>query len=695
MADTLTSADPTSSSYDPLFSDDEPSDQQRAMASVISPRPASALVPPPPDSAPPSQPGQSTPRTGSLNVPPSESIAKNMDTAVGRTAYNTQPTVAPAASTASIVPPAQIGRPMQPAAGGVPQAQPAAVSGNRPDTRTVLVRDMTGAPVASGPRNAMTALRPAIAQTLSARMADGSQPGLQPVGGVAPAVRPSAPPAVAQAASTSSSVQPYQPGVPLATQQAQRIQAYNSGPGPAQYAARISPVATDPNNPDPTASLRPAGNPVMPAIAPGQAQPVNPPTPLDRAQARLAYLTRTGSGVSQIKNPVGRVAAGIADVAGTILAPGIAAAIPGTTLHHNVLLNQAQAQLNNDQDQEQRALQEENTRGEIAERNARISAMQNPTPEAAKTITTDQGIQQWNPVTQRYDIPAGQSPDRLNKYQIITAGDGTMFRVDPADPTHAQPITGPDGKQLTGKQDSKYVQLEGADGKPHTVEVDSRGNTIKDLGPTGEKPPQVSVNTGTWTLDEDKDGNPVLFNSKTGESKGAPNLQKAGTAARAAAAQEKLTEPVNSAMGYANDYLKNGVFTGSGDEALQEKFFELAKPSTGFRMSQPQIDMLQNARSWMGGAEARARHALTGTWFSNQQRQQIVQTMNDLGQSKARVLAAGSQAPSTGSQANGWPSNISVPKGQIGVQLKNGTYGHIAPSARAKFLKDNPGARTF
>ena len=33
-------------------------------------------------------------------------------------------------------------------------------------------------------------------------------------------------------------------------------------------------------------------------------------------------------------------------------------------------------------------------------------------PTAAKTITTDKGIMQWNPATQRYDIPAGGAPVR-------------------------------------------------------------------------------------------------------------------------------------------------------------------------------------------------------------------------------------------------------------------------------------------
>lgn len=143
--------------------------------------------------------------------------------------------------------------------------------------------------------------------------------------------------------------------------------------------------------------------------------------------------------------------------------------------------------------------------------------------------------------------------------------------------------------------------------------------------------------SGTFTLAEDGQGNPVLFNSKTGETKPAPNgLAKSGTFSKNKAAQDKVTEPVTAAQQYANDYLTNGVFTGPGDEALQEKFFELAKPSTGFRMTQQQMDMLNNSRSWFNTAEAKELHAKTGQWFSPDQRQQIVSTMNDLAKSKLK-----------------------------------------------------------
>lgn len=88
------------------------------------------------------------------------------------------------------------------------------------------------------------------------------------------------------------------------------------------------------------------------------------------------------------------------------------------------------------------------------------------------------------------------------------------------------------------------------------------------------------------------------------------------------------------ALNYADSYIKSGQYTGPGDEALMEKFFELAKPSSGFRMSQPQIDMLKNARSWMDSAEAKTRHATEGTWFSGTQRKQIADTMRMLGNAK-------------------------------------------------------------
>ena len=217
-------------------------------------------------------------------------------------------------------------------------------------------------------------------------------------------------------------------------------------------------------------------------------------------------------------------------------------------------------------------------------------------------------------------------------------------------------FTGPNGEPIEVEQNSGQIkvggQVEGIkpsktakEGNPQQETYDSlikQGMTpIQAYERIREKPAGTTINEGTWSLQEDKDGNPILLNSKTGEAKAAPaGIAKSGTHAKAEAATKKEMEPVESAVGYASDYLKNGTFTGPGDEALQEKFFELAKPSTGFRMTQQQMKMLQDSRSWMGGLEGHLRHATTGTWFSDDQRKQIIDTMNQLANEKRKANGA-------------------------------------------------------
>lgn len=108
-----------------------------------------------------------------------------------------------------------------------------------------------------------------------------------------------------------------------------------------------------------------------------------------------------------------------------------------------------------------------------------------------------------------------------------------------------------------------------------------------------------------------------------------------------------------AAQQYAKDYINSGGFTGPGDEALMEKFFELAKPSSGFRMTQNQMDMLRNAQSWKNSVVARYRHATTGVWFSNEQRQQIADTMGQLAASRATAQGGGQQPAQGASGSSG------------------------------------------
>jgi hypothetical protein len=96
-------------------------------------------------------------------------------------------------------------------------------------------------------------------------------------------------------------------------------------------------------------------------------------------------------------------------------------------------------------------------------------------------------------------------------------------------------------------------------------------------------------------------------------------------------------------INFVNDYLAGKNFTGPGDEALLEKYFDLAKPSSGFRMTQSQIELLQKGRSWIEGAKAKAGYIEGGKLFSDQQRQQIADTMKML--AKAKGAGGGNAVP--------------------------------------------------
>jgi hypothetical protein len=154
-----------------------------------------------------------------------------------------------------------------------------------------------------------------------------------------------------------AAAQPIQPAQPV--RPAQGVQ-------PAQPMQAAQPIQPAQVNPDPTSSLRPGGTSPMPALPQTGLQPVQGPSQLDKDQSRLSMLTNTGSGVSQIQNPFLRGLARVGDVAGSILAPGVAAAIPGTTLHHQQLLGQQQQIVGNDQAQQQAAAQTADTQQKTA-----------------------------------------------------------------------------------------------------------------------------------------------------------------------------------------------------------------------------------------------------------------------------------------------------------------------------------------
>jgi len=112
---------------------------------------------------------------------------------------------------------------------------------------------------------------------------------------------------------------------------------------------------------------------------------------LDRARSEVGRLQTSGDGISQIKSPILRTLARIGDVAGSALAPGIAAQTPGTSLHHQVLLGRAQGQesdalanLQGDADLEQR-------RALASQEQARAWQLTHPKPSPGQLLYDKNG----------------------------------------------------------------------------------------------------------------------------------------------------------------------------------------------------------------------------------------------------------------------------------------------------------------
>lgn len=188
--------------------------------------------------------------------------------------------------------------------------------------------------------------------------------------------------------------------------------------------------------------------------------------------------------------------------------------------------------------------------------------------------------------------------------------------------------------ELAKPEDIKAMYAQAVDAAVKAGKDPTQDAGVQRLAKAQQMTEKPDTATGTWSLEEDAQGKPVLLNSKTGETKAAPaGVQKSGTKAKADEAAAK--DPANmsrAAQDYANDYMTSGKFTGAGDEALMEKYFELAKPSSGFRMTQPQIEMLTKAQDLMNSVVAKGKHLFTpeAPYFSGTQRQQIVDTMKNL-----------------------------------------------------------------
>lgn len=183
---------------------------------------------------------------------------------------------------------------------------------------------------------------------------------------------------------------------------------------------------------------------------------------------------------------VRRIAEGIGNVAGDVLDPGAAERIPGSQLNREARVASGQRELAGLQS-EDRA--DATAASENSLRGAQTAASEEATREAPGKAASEQGLQGAEKSHLNAETDALSQP----QYEVHDTAAGPLF-VNKK--TGAAQHLSLDGLPVGPKIQTETVQLQ-IGGNPHAVLTNKdTGEVIKDLGPSGIKPPTVSVNEG-------------------------------------------------------------------------------------------------------------------------------------------------------------------------------------------------------
>jgi hypothetical protein len=362
----------------------------------------------------------------------------------------------------------------------------------------------------------------------------------------------------------------------------------------------------------------PAATPSAPQVSPAAAEltRLTQRTPASMANGKYDITQdQSRSGIEQIHNPFLRTLGRIGDVALSTLLPAAAVYTPGTQLHHQMNVNSAAHAVQNEQG-EQKAAEEaaaapvnrahmqaetELENQQADEARARAEGLRNPPPKEeleGKTIETEQGIMQWNPKTHAYDTKVGDAPGKTTG-NVHVLPDGTVISVN------HDSKTGKSSADVVYKGDPKVPtevkQIE-VGGKPHQVLVNSQtGETIKDLGESGEKPPVTNVNAETSSLDRES----ARF-AKPHEA----NVKAANDALdRITEARSLLTTGNAESQAIAIPKVLTALVSGQG---------------TGVRITQPELNAIAAARGIKGDFQAWVQKISSGKRLTPDQQAQLV-----------------------------------------------------------------------
>ena len=342
----------------------------------------------------------------------------------------------------------------------------------------------------------------------------------------------------------------------------------------------------------------------------------------------------------------------VLEAAGNAFGPtrNIEQMLPGTQLHHAQEMRNLNATIGNESKENLQGAQTQEASARTAETGARTGLTEEQLKELPGRTASEEAYQ--GALTQKALHPT----EDWEQATGVAGPNGEVMEHNKA--TGAYRIApGAEGASLvstdktSGTPQARLQQeLVDAQNKGDTATAAKLQKQLKDINPLGENRivlQQQAMSEKIPMIVPDGKGGHILAYMQPGQTvpEGAVTPTQSGAGSEL---QNKNSAGANKALTYANEYMKSGQFTGAGDEALQDQYFEMAKPSSGFRMNQSQIDQLHKMTSWMGSIEGAAYHAKNGTWFNPQQREQIVATMNALGKAAGVKQTGGGGAPTGG-----------------------------------------------
>lgn len=454
-------------------------------------------------------------------------------------------------------------------------------------------------------------------------------------------------------------------------------------PVPSPSAPSVAPIAP-PAVVGPVPAAKPAisgpNDVSVPGIPVSRATPapspmITPPNPAAEGhRAELNRLTSSPAGVDAIKHAGLRIPLQVLSAIGSGLFPGIAMGIPGTELHHNLLVRQAENAVNADEsaanNEARRGLETAQTANQNAEAQARLNPI-------AKTATNEmERFFQQNPNATVEDWRKFEldHPEKDTKQggTVHEDAEGNYWVIHPDGSATA--VTSK-GSQLKGKpaEDKGGTVHEDAEGNMWIVKGDGTATPVMPKGGAGQlkgKVPGKTENAEQQFIDEyqklhagatvaeaqrayeknkqlppqtDRGQNfvdPTTHKLVRVEPGGA--VPEGAVTASGLSGENVATEKQDAAAKKARDdaqkeyqlaeqLVKNPSPT--NDVALIMRYIGATKPDSlgKLRLNNNEIRLVEGTRSSLGDLEALAAKVTSGERLTDKQRHDMLDTMRILG----------------------------------------------------------------